>query len=46
MTYFFCVCALQINDEIVDSKGTQEIIDMMRIIRGPLCITIARKNDS
>lgn len=37
---------LQINDEIVDSRSTQEIIDMMRIIRGPLCVTVARKIDS
>lgn len=36
----------QINDEIVDSRSTQEIIDMMRIIRGSLSITVARKIDS
>jgi len=36
----------QINDEIVDMRNTQEIIDMMRIIRGPLCITVARKIES
>lgn len=45
----FCAAFLdffQINDEIVDGKPTQEIIEMMRIIRGPLCITVARKIDS
>lgn len=36
----------QINDEIVDHRPTQEIIEMMRIIRGPLCITVARKIES
>lgn len=36
----------QINDEIVDHRSTQEIIETMRIIRGPLCITIARKIES
>ncbi|XP_070508148.1 uncharacterized protein [Chironomus tepperi] len=36
---------LMINDEIVDSYSTQEIIDMMRIIRGSLSITVARKID-
>ncbi|KAL7017208.1 hypothetical protein ACKWTF_010291 [Chironomus riparius] len=36
---------LMINDEIVDSHSTQEIIDMMRIIRGSLSITVARKID-
>ena len=36
----------QINDEIVDDRNTQEIIEMMRIIRGPLCITVARKIES
>ncbi|CRK95262.1 CLUMA_CG008706, isoform B [Clunio marinus] len=37
---------LMINDEIVDARPTQEIIEMMRIIRGPLCITVARKIES
>lgn len=36
----------QINDEIVDERATQEIIETMRIIRGPLCITVARKIES
>lgn len=36
----------QINDEVVDDRDTQEIIETMRIIRGPLCITVARKIES
>lgn len=31
------------NDEIVAEKTTNEIIDLLRIIRGSICITVARK---
>ena len=34
---------LLVNDEIVAEMTTNQIIELLRIIRGPICITVARK---
>ncbi|XP_031336354.1 tyrosine-protein phosphatase non-receptor type 13-like isoform X3 [Photinus pyralis] len=33
---------LKVNDESVENMSTSEIIDLLRIVRGPVCIVVAR----
>lgn len=33
---------LQVNDESVENMTTNEIIDLLRIVRGPVCIVVSR----
>lgn len=33
---------IKVNDENVDHLGTNEIIDLLRIVRGPVCIVVSR----
>lgn len=35
----------QVNDESVQNMSTSQIIDLLRIIRGAICLTILRKED-
>lgn len=32
----------QVNDESVENMTTNEIIDLLRIVRGPVCIVVSR----
>lgn len=36
---------LQVNDESVENMSTAQIIDLLRIIRGAICLTVLRKED-
>ncbi|XP_045469390.1 uncharacterized protein LOC123677030 isoform X2 [Harmonia axyridis] len=35
---------LRVNDESVEHLSTMEIIDLLRIVRGPVCIVVSRTN--
>ncbi|KAK9745910.1 PDZ domain [Popillia japonica] len=42
-------CLIKVNDESVEHMSTTEIIDLLRIVRGPVCIVVSRpkpKEDS
>lgn len=38
--------SFQVNDESVENMSTAQIIDLLRIIRGAICLTILRKDDA
>lgn len=35
--------SFQVNDESVENMSTSQIIDLLRIIRGAICLTVLRK---
>jgi hypothetical protein len=35
-------CFFQVNDENVTSMKTPEVIDLLRLLRGSICITVLR----
>ncbi|KAK9884482.1 hypothetical protein WA026_007324 [Henosepilachna vigintioctopunctata] len=35
---------IRVNDESVENMSTNEIIDLLRIVRGPVCIVVSRTN--
>lgn len=39
----FVLFFVKVNDENVENMTTNNVIDMLRIVRGPVCIVIARK---
>ena len=38
--------SFQVNDESVENMSTGQIIDLLRIIRGAICLTILRKEEA
>ena len=41
----FTIKTKQVNDETVERMATTQIIDLLRIIRGAICLTILRRDD-
>lgn len=37
--------SFQVNDESVENMSTSQIIDLLRIIRGAICLTVLRKEE-
>lgn len=41
-----CPSRRQVNDESVEDVATAQIIDLLRIIRGAICLTVLRSSNS